>query len=59
MTLEEAKMLGRSWTTGHDTDLGGWRSVIAVLLARVEELESRGKPLKTIADIIRESEGHG
>lgn len=56
MTLEEAKMLARSWTTGQDTELGGWRSVIAVLLARVEELESR-TPALTIADIIRESHG--
>jgi hypothetical protein len=55
MNLDEAKTLAQAWTTGHDVSLGGWRSVIAVLLSRIEELEGR-RPAQTIADIIRETE---
>lgn len=63
MNLNEAKQLARAWTQGHDVDLDGWRSVIAVLLARVEELETETDfklppqpQLLTIADIIKDTQ---
>lgn len=63
MNLDEAKRLARAWTTNHDVDLDGWRSVVAVLLARVEELETKTDfqlppqpQLMTIADIIKDTQ---
>lgn len=55
MNLTEAKLLARSWTKGQDVSLDGWRSVIAVLLARVDELEAKLPP-QTLADVIKESD---
>ena len=40
MTYEEAKRLGLEWTKGHDINLDGWRSVIAVLLQRIQIAET-------------------
>ena len=45
MDYHEAKQLGQSWTTGHDVNLGGWRSVITVLLQRITILETTNKNL--------------
>ena len=39
MNYSEAKKLAVEWTHGHDVSLDGWRSVIAVLLQRVNALE--------------------
>ena len=41
MNYEQAKELAAAWTQGHDISLDGWRSVIAVLLQRVNELEAQ------------------
>lgn len=40
MNYDEAKKLASAWTTGQDVSQDGWRSVIAVLLDRVNKLEA-------------------
>ena len=45
MRYDEAKKLGTEWTKGHDVSLDGWRSVIAVLLTRINELEAENEAL--------------
>ena len=54
MNYQEAKRLAQAWTQGVDVNLEGWRSVMSVLLARIDELE--GKKAKTIADIIKDTQ---
>lgn len=45
MNYQEAKTLAEAWTKDHDTELEGWRSVIAVLLQRINTVESANKEL--------------
>ena len=45
MKYQEALSLAQQWTKGHDVNLDGWRSVIAVLLERVTALETTNKNL--------------
>lgn len=57
MNYLEAKRLATEWTTGHDTTLGGWRSVVAVLLQRVTILETTNQNLhEHIAKLQSENE---
>jgi hypothetical protein len=65
MNLDEAKHLARSWTSGIDTQLDGWRSAMKLLIDHIDELEREGNTdfkmplqpqLRTIADIIRQTE---
>jgi hypothetical protein len=45
MNYQEAKHLAQAWTTDHDINLDGWRSVIAILLQRVNMLEDNNASL--------------
>lgn len=54
MNYQEAKRLAQAWTQGVDVNLEGWRSVMSLLLNRIDELE--GKKAKTIADIIKDTQ---
>ena len=39
MNYEEAKRLARDWSQGVEAEADGWRSVLGVLLQRIESLE--------------------
>jgi len=39
MNYEEAKRLAHSWSQGVEAGADGWRSVLGVLLQRIESLE--------------------
>jgi uncharacterized membrane protein YcgQ (UPF0703/DUF1980 family) len=54
MNYQEAKRLAQAWTQGVDVSLEGWRSVMSLLLNRIDELE--GNKIKTIADIIKDTQ---
>jgi len=45
MNYEEAKKLAQAWTQDHDVELGGWRSVIAVLSLQIKHLEAHNENL--------------
>jgi hypothetical protein len=53
MNYDEAKKLADLWTKNHDPDLDGWRSVIAVLLERVESLEATNASLFSLMKKIQ------
>lgn len=57
MNYDEAKKLAAEWTHGQDVSLDGWRSVIALLLARVEFLENHLKHLNDhVGRLLTENE---
>lgn len=57
MTYDEAIKLAHEWTKGHDLSLDGWRSVIAILLARNTALEANTANLtQAIHRLQRENE---
>jgi hypothetical protein len=53
MNYDEAKKLADLWTKNHDPDLDGWRSVIAMLLERVESLEATNAGLFSLMKKIQ------
>lgn len=58
MTYEEAIKLAHEWTKGQDLNLDGWRSVLAILLQRVQALEASNMDLRKHAnDLLRQIDG--
>jgi hypothetical protein len=63
MNLDEAKHLARSWTSGIDVQLDGWRCAMKLLIDHIDEMEGHTDfklppqpQLKTIADIIKQTQ---
>ena len=68
MNYFEAKRLAVEWTRGIDPEQEGWRSIMALLLTRIDDLEEANSELtgsllkatrsfpQTVADIIKDSQ---
>jgi len=61
MNYQEARTLAQAWTQGIDVNDEGWRGVMTLLLARIDEVERSilfdMRSPKTLADVIRQTQG--